>query len=207
MFEFATNPNKERRNTTEVGTVYKNIVLDGVKALRVDKARVTYNVTREFDLEKGSSSILSKQPLEEQIEHMCLEFVEVTPKELAYYRRKKIPSFVLKAGDKLYYTTIPKNITFLGTDILGSHMCGQQCCHLSPVSDEEGGCAKVRNYATFIEKYPWIKKGYETFGTRVDSFVVVECSHYKRLPSGRIYPITETELKKDDFTWLLKRPF
>ena len=41
-------------------------------------------------------------------------------------------------------------------------------------------CEKVWNLARYIEKYPWITKGYETFNTSVDTFFVAECLHYEK---------------------------
>lgn len=114
---------------------------------------------------------------------MCFPLIEVTPEMLADYRKKGISSFVLKVEGKLFYSAIPNNISFVSSTILGSHKCaiaGHECHRLSTASDEEGGCEKVRNCSNYIERYPWITTGYETFNTKHDSFVVVNCLHYMK---------------------------
>ena len=111
------------------------------------------------------------------------ELKTITRQQLLEFRKKRIPSFVLKDNENFFYTTIDPEISFLSPDILGHHMCSlaPDCCdRLSPASDEDGGCAKVRNMARFIELYPWISLGYETFNTRCDAFLVAKCDHYKR---------------------------
>lgn len=107
----------------------------------------------------------------------------ITRQQLLDFRKKRIPSFVLKKNGKFFYTEIDPDISFLSSDLLGHHMCSlaPDCCtHLSAASDEEGGCAKVRNMARYIERYPWITCGYETFNTKCDTFMVAECNHYER---------------------------
>ena len=54
------------------------------------------------------------------------------------------------------------------------------CSRLSAESDEYGGCEKVRDFSSAgIEKYPWIRQGYETFATKYDCFVVTQCDHFR----------------------------
>lgn len=169
--------------TKQTITKVKNVVLEGVETLKADKITTTFYVKYRFNPNNGRISIISKNKLEESVEALSLHLTEVTPKKLAQYRQKGIPSFVLKVDGKFYHTRISKNINFVGSTIFGEHWCarpGRECEHLSAASDESGGCAKVRNFSSCIEKYPWITMGYETFNTSQDSFVVANCLRYER---------------------------
>ena len=85
-----------------------------------------------------------------------------------------LPTFLL--------TEIPTDVNiFTLAKCLGTHKCGkvrEECKRLLALPDEKGGCEKVRNHSSFLERYPWIKEGYETFNTRKDIFVVKKCEHY-----------------------------
>lgn len=174
------NNKKNSLKTLEVSTLIKNITLDGLK-LQAEKVTTTFEVLKT----NNPSKILSKNLIDEKIEFLIFPLTEVTIEDLYTYRKKGISSFVLKINDTLYYTKIPKEMNFISSDILGEHKCAivkHECNRLSPASDEEGGCEKVRNFSKYIERYPWIKKGYETFNTRHDSFAVIECLHYQECP-------------------------
>lgn len=169
--------------TEEPFVFYKDIFLDGVKALKVDKVTTTYELKRTLHPKtKQPLMLVSKKQVDEVIEHMSFDFVEVIPEELEVYRRSGIPSFVLKEDGKLYYTSIPDSIHFFSSNLIGEHRCatqGKECKRFSVLSDEMGGCAKVRNLSKRIWIYPWIVTGYETFNTKYDCFVVVKCLHYE----------------------------
>lgn len=111
---------------------------------------------------------------------------EVSDEELKAYRNSGTPGFVLKMDEKMYYARIPVNLNLVTANLLGSHMCAHSktvCKRLSALSDEEGGCAKVRECSCCIERYDWITRGYETFGTKKDVFVVISCNHFEKSPS------------------------
>ena len=111
----------------------------------------------------------------------CFTLRKTNPDELYLIREEPTPIFILKDMDDLYVTEIPNNLGFTSSTLLGTHKCaaGSTCARLSAASDEDGGCAKVRNKARWIELYPWILLGYETFNTKQDTFQVSECEHYK----------------------------
>jgi|GEM_PF-5667497 hypothetical protein len=182
----ATTPKTEKKfeTTKEVSEVTKNIVLEGVKTLRAEKFTTTFEVVRELHPKTDPPfKVVSKKQIDKKVEPLCFPLIEVTPEMLADYRKKGISSFVLKVEGKLFYSAIPNNISFVSSTILGSHKCavaGHECHRLSTASDEEGGCEKVRNCSNYIERYPWITTGYETFNTKHDSFVVVNCLHYMK---------------------------
>ena len=54
------------------------------------------------------------------------------------------------------------------------------CCHrLSAAPDEYGGCQKVRNKATGIEDFDFVRLGVETFNdAERDIMIVQKCSNY-----------------------------
>lgn len=180
----ATTPNYQI--TKETASVVKNIVLEGVKTLKAKKITTTFEVKRELHPKTNKPSrLVAKKQVNMVAEAMSFDLVEVTPEELAVYRKSGISSFVLKVDGKLYYSSIPDNISFVSSTILGAHQCaviGHECNRLSAASDEQGGCAKVRDRSQRIERYPWVTTGYETFNTKHDSFVVVNCLHYEKCP-------------------------
>ena len=156
-------PNTKKGNTIE--SVIKSPSLKGVEYLRAVEFTTTYS---------------GKKVVGQESKTLCWTLKVATPDEVKDYRKKGTPGFVLKDGDQLYLTEIPKNFSFVNSNISNRHMCayGQTVCHrLSPLSDEQGGCAKVRNYATFIEDYPFITRGYETFNTKHDVLVVNQCKN------------------------------
>lgn len=175
---------KKFKTTKEVAEVTKNIVLEGVEILRAEKITTTFEVVREIHPKTNKPfKMVYKKQIDEKVEPLCFSLTEVTPEMLADYRKKGVSSFVIKVDGKLYYSEIPNNISFISSTILGLHKCasaGHECNRLSAASDEEGGCEKVRNYSNCIERYPWITSGYETFNTKHDSFVVVNCLHYEK---------------------------
>lgn len=206
----ATTPKTEKKfkTTKEVSEVTKNIVLEGVETLRAEKFTTTFEVVRELHPKPNQPfRVVSKKQIDEKVEPLCFPLIEVTPEMLADYRKKGISSFVLKVEGKLFYSAIPNNISFVSSTILGSHKCavaGHECHRLSAASDEEGGCEKVRNCSNYIERYPWITTGYETFNTKHDSFVVVNCLHYEKCPPRkyrRTAEINAVRLSLAQFVW------
>ena len=189
-------------------TVVKNVSLNGVKSLNAEKVTSTLEVThKRHYITKQPYMVVGKKAVNEIVEPISFNLIEVTPAQLKKFRMSGIPSFVLKKNGKLYYTSIPKNLSFVSSPILGKHLCAIQkheCKHLSAASDELGGCAKVREGARRIERYPWITTGYETFNTQNDSFVVVNCSHYEQCPPPKKLPARKTEhdrLRLAQFMW------
>ena len=206
----AATPKTEKKfkKTKEVSTVVKNIVLEGVNTLRAEKFTTTFEVTRELHPKTNQPfKVVSKEQVDEVVEPMCFHLVEVTSEELAGYRKSGISSFVLKVDGKFYYSEIPNNISFVSSSILGAHRCavaGHECHRLSAASDEQGGCAKVRDRSNCIERYPWITTGYETFNTKHDSFVVVNCLHYEKCPPRKklsAIEINNARLGLAQFVW------
>lgn len=179
------------KTTVEKNTIVQNIRLDGLSYLRMERVTTTYKVTRELHQKtKAPMAILLKEEVKRDVEPLKFELKRVSVEELTSFRKMNIPSFVVKVDNEFYHTKIPKTISFVSAKILGEHKCGY-CNRLSAASDKEGGCAKVRNRSRGIEKYPWIKTGYETFGTRQDSFVVINCERYQNFPQRKKVELTK----------------
>ena len=195
------------KTTTTTSKITKNIVLEGVKTLRAEEFTTTFKIVRELYPNNQPGRIISKEKINERVEHLNFHLKEVTPETLADFRKNGVPSFVLKVDGKLYHTEIPDNINFVSSSILGAHQCAvikAECRRLSAASDEEGGCEKVRNRSNYIEKYPWITTGYETFNTKHDSFVVVNCLHYEKCPPQKnltTSQINNARLTLAQFIW------
>lgn len=106
----------------------------------------------------------------------------VSVDELAKLRSSGKPGFLLKENEIYYYAKINPDIHIISYEIMTPHLCGRsghECHRLAALSDAKGGCAKVRDKYKYIENYSFITKGFETFNTDHNSFVVFECSHYK----------------------------
>lgn len=131
---------------------------------------------------------------------------EATEQELINLQVKRVPIFKLKRREKLYYAVIPKKMRLITPHMVLKHKCGgdlKLCSKFSAASDEDGGCAKIRDLvpkahiekkcsfeeavvaSKRIEKYDHILFGYETCNTAYDVLVVLVCSNfeeYKRKP-------------------------
>lgn len=184
--------------------------LEGTRLLRLKFTTYTCqkNYAKRID-ENGKpfTSFVSKKLIEDASWYKDFQLKEVSSEELVTYRKSGVPGFVLKLGDKFYYTELMADISLFALNILGQHkcVCGETVCkRLSALSDEEGGCAKVRDFSYGIERYEWITKGYETFGTKHDMFVVVECDHYEACPPRQKISLEkrrEMQLNLASFMW------
>ena len=189
-----------KKTKTETKKQIEQIALMGTTCLRA-KIRTTVS-EREYakNTKNHTYCLINKKVLSETKETVDFSLVPVTEEEISYLREKEIPSFVLKIGEALFHAEIPKNLNLVSVNLFGStHKCANECGLLSVLH-----CEKVRNKASFIERYPFIKIGYESFSTDHDAFVVIECNHYEKLPKKK--PRTVTEINKDrlsvaQFVW------
>lgn len=160
----------------------RKLRLEGVEALQLVEETIDYEITvQKAPLKNGkiSTKEVYRNVVDKKVKVIkSFELSEVSMAELRGLRIRGIPSFVLKVDGKLYHCIIPKSLKFVGVNLVGSHKC-KDCRRLSADLDVYGGCAKVRENSTGIEKYPWIPKGFETFGVPSDSFVVGKCLHFR----------------------------
>ena len=144
-------------------------------------------ITTEFEItkittynEKHKKNIKIKEKIigEPKKEIVKIPIRKVSISEITALRECGKPGFLLKKGDELFYAEIKKHGDIECLFVM-PHKCADHCKHLSAASDENGGCAKIRNKDTFIERYPWIRLGYETFNTKNDVFVIAICNHHE----------------------------
>lgn len=130
-------------------------------------------------------------------ESQKVDLSQTVPEEIEYFREKRVPSFVFKVNENLYHGTIPKRLDSSDFESLNSkgHKC-QFCRRLSAASDKDGGCEKVRRIIKKIEDYPWITRGYYTFGTTNELFVVLECQHFEPFKQKKEGKSCKTEARK-----------
>ncbi len=203
----ATTPRfKEVQEST---ITIKNVALSGITTLRVDKVTTVTNIVQEIN-PKTNNLIrnISKNVVSQAVEPLSFELVEVTPKQIVSHRKNGTPSFVLKMENHFYYTEIPANFSFIGSEMLGKHKCvllDHECRRFIPVSYAKGGCTKVMDVHPHIERYDYITIGYETFNTKQDTFVVIECSNYEGcLPKKKKLSqkaINNTKISLAQFIW------
>lgn len=144
---------------------------------------------------KGTESIIVKM---EGKEIIC-PLSEVNRQVIFMRRIQNIPTFVLKVDEKLYVADIEYyyNMNNNADDKLGQeHMC-VDCMRCRALPEELGGCSKVRDcsieaysiegnsysdavdLSKRIEKYHFIKYGYEAFGVSHEVFCVGKCDNYE----------------------------
>ncbi len=169
--------------------------MEGVTALKVETVTTFWEIKRKIDpITKRPYGRIIENKIDTTSETTTYELSEVTPEQLLQFRKNKTPSFVLKIGGTYFHTIIPRSLSLLTFSLLGTHMCSdyrRECRRLSAASNENGGCAKVRNKSRRIELYPWITIGYETFNTTHDVFSVINCTHYEQCPPRKKYTLEE----------------
>jgi len=159
--------------------------------LEADKRLVKEKETREIEVTNIVSELPNGSTKNEKHEKVLKTRVtnvaeiplrKVTIKEIVELRNSGVPGFIFKKEDTLFYSQMDSKkrvlIQSLFTDV-EIHKCADYCKHLSAACDEKGGCEKVRNKATFIERYDWIKLGCEVFNTNYDMLYVARCSHHE----------------------------
>ena len=204
-----TTPMDQFTVVTNKTTAIDDIQLVELEGLQIHIVTTVYNETYRVNPRtlKRNRYPVKKEIADRISEWSFLEFIKVTPEELQKYRDNGTPSFVLKNNDELFYTSVPEDLNFSVHNIVGAHKCAipwKECRRLSAATDEEGGCAKVRAYASYIERYPWITFGFETFNTINDSLVVGNCLHYEKCPPTKKFSTKERvdiKLKLASYVW------
>ncbi len=121
---------------------------------------------------------------------------KVEKKEILQLRYSGRPGFILKLGDDLYYGDITADVRIYNNlENFEKHMCAT-CNRCRAASDNMGGCQKVRDILPDdsamskkkkiaedkrIEKYDFVKIGYETFNCKAEVLGIVKCTHYKKI--------------------------
>ena len=197
-----TDKIKETVTANETNVMIRNIRLHRRESLIADRITIVNQVTRELNEKGKSGNIVSNEELSSSTEELVFPMKRITLEQLKKLRATSIPSFVLKEGGNYYYAQIVRDLNLVSTLLCGCHKCSA-CRYLSAATDEEGGCAKVRNRSYYIERYDWID-GYETFNTNRDAFVVAVCNHYGRyLPKKKqtAEEVNNLKLGLAQFVW------
>lgn len=140
--------------------------------------------------------LLGDEAIEQKVSRYEYPLKEIAERDIAKLRMSGKPVFLLKINGRYYRAFISKRLHLLAHDLIGDHMC-KYCDKAIATSDECGGCQKVRDRdfneclsadvtkrkamqdSKRIEKYPFIKAGYESFGVNQETFMVAECDNYK----------------------------
>ncbi len=122
--------------------------------------------------------------------HETYQLRPITIEQLLELREKGLPAFIYKRGDALYFAIIPDYIRFLNC----KHLCSS-CQRVLHFSDKETGCPKIADRTSpfaiqkylleskRIEKYDFIRAGFESIFTHVDSFIVTKCDNFVPVPT------------------------
>lgn len=183
--------------THESSKVTQEVNLDTENMNLVVRSIVTeYEVVKKLNPKTKKMKLQGKRQISFHTVTDLISLVPITVPEIKKLRQTSQPTFILKRYGKYFYSEVPADMNFLTSKIVGSHKCAlfnKECTHLSPASDADGGCAKVREKSTGIEKYPWILEGYEAFNMEHDVFSVVTCDHYERSPKRHYRKLTPLE--------------
>lgn len=148
-----------------------------------------------------------------------VEFREITQEELMKHRISGKPGVVMKDDDKIFYAEYQRGMSIYLRCMTSKHVCGQsgrECKRFSTASDCNGGCAKVRdlfitayaqntrNFAKAhsqskrIEKYEFVREGFEIFNSPHYMLLVTKCSNYVKIAPRNI---TTVELNAAQKLW------
>lgn len=131
---------------------------------------------------------------------------KVTVDELVELRLGEKPGIILKNEGEYWYAKANQKISLVS---LGEHLCNS-CRRCIPSSDEDGGCAKVRDVSVErksrdetktlveivedskrIEKYEFITSGIEVINSRQEGLLVLECENFMEYLKREPKPIEE----------------
>lgn len=181
--------------------LYKDVRREGL-FIKATEVTSTYTIRNEVYDETGLvKKQVSKWVSNEEERMVEYPLREISKEEILGLWKAKVPSFLLKKDGKYYHGEIPKEMTFLSSNVIDvPHQCavGDQggCCARLEASPDPKGCAKVRARSVHIERYDWITYGYETFCTNHTAFVVGACEHYKKCPPKKQLPAAEVNRRR-----------
>ncbi len=167
-------------NTKTITTFdYENIELTHSRISTLNFTQIARTFKNAYH--KSTKKLLYRELISETSENISLELQKVTKSDLAKIRNQILPYFIFKQHEEYYVTQIPYSLHITSSALLGIHLCAISsiiCQRLSASTDENKGCAKVRDYNAKIEDYEWITIGYETINAKHCSFIVIDCKHY-----------------------------
>ena len=113
----------------------------------------------------------------------------ISPDMVAILRRSKRAYSLLKDGDNLAIAEIPCDVNLVNS--IGKHQCNT-CKYQFENNPLCSKCKRIRDYSNFgshsegIEEYDFIRKGFETFGCKVDAYIVMSCDNYIGMNPSKI---------------------
>lgn len=150
-----------------------------------------------------SQEILATEPIQIPLKEISVETLEKI-RRLQKSRQLKTPLFLFKEYGKYYVAQIKEKMSFITTQIFDdTHLC-KNCCHLSALPVEKGGCRKVYDQRKMLEKYTFIDIGYQTLELNASSMEILsicKCENYEKSQPRNNVP---TILQKKDLIKSLK---
>lgn len=190
-----TDVSVEKNTTVSIEkTVEFSNVFISANVLYADQiTKLWETIRRKTKNTKQYPKIIRREEISSDTIHLTFPLREGNAIEISKLRGTNISILIVKIEQRLFYTPIPRHMTFLSINFFDDsiysnrfnvtsckHKCASQtagCLRLSAANDENGGCEKIRNGSSGIEKYPWIRLGFETFNTVSDCFVVSVCDN------------------------------
>ena len=117
-----------------------------------------------------------KTTLSKNTEEIIFPLVQVNVKKIHKRRNMQKPTLVVKRGKNFFAAKIPKEVKLVSSQ--NSEQDVFKEIHLCRSCSNFVNCPKIRIGGSCIENYNFLD-GYETFGTKVSSFVVTACSYHK----------------------------
>ena len=164
----------------------KNATLETRKqeAVQTNEPRVTLDIKKitsnqkliaSMDTYVFNKAMFRRQKVKSEIAEIPAK--KVNKEELLLARLSGNPIFIYKKHDDVYVAELVGELKGVASEN-SKHECSNikyTCKRLSALSDEQGGCEKVRDKNKYIENYDWIEEGYQTFNTENNLFIVLKC--------------------------------
>ena len=190
-----TQKTRKRKEERIVETIY----IDSTQMLLVhQRKKLIVETVRNNNQEIINSNEISSELL--STENFHLEAVSKTV--LKNLRLSGSPILVYKIEDQYYVAFINKKIQLLKSAVgsLKSHLC-PNCKRFSAACDPKG-CLKVRDEFLFIERYPFIRTGYQVVNAPQNVFVVQNCSNFEQADKQKPEQYSESSfLCLADYVW------
>lgn len=152
---------KEREESRVRTTVSYQIDIENVRLNKIKKSFISHgNTLDDIKVQKTPYALLTKIEKRDLME--------------LWYSGK--PYLILKINSSFFYTEIEKKMRIDFEN--DKHLC-RDCKRLVAVSDEEGGCKKVRRYSRHIENFEFIAIGFETIGTESSEMGILKCNNFE----------------------------
>ena len=114
-----------------------------------------------------------------------INLVEIPVEKISAIRASDLPALIMKHENRYWFCKVPWDFDIFSSNIGGRHVCAD-CDRVSAASDEDGGCAKVRDrIRKEIECYEFITDGIQTLNVKHPTFRVLCCSNWTAYPKRK----------------------